>query len=197
MKKNIPGLILIGLFFPCLLFGGDQRADPVDIYLIFDGSSAIRGGRDSAINWLCDTIIDGLLQEGDSLNIWLAGTTAELVFSGTVDGADQKEPVKAKLRALSSQNAQADYAGALRAAAARKAAAGDRKIAYTLLISGSANGAPGSAASLSRDADLAGLLRYSRVEDFPGWRVLTVALGIGSQVQRAGAAYMSAGKTGG
>jgi hypothetical protein len=167
------------------------------MYLIVDGSSAIRGGRDSAVNWLCDTIIEGLLQEGDSLNIWFAGDTAELVFSGTLAGADQKEPVKAKLRSLPVQSARADYSGALRAAAARGAAAGDRKIAYTLLISGSANGAPGDAANLSRDADLAGLLRYSRVEDFSGWRVLTVAPGIGSRVQRAGAAYMSAGKTGG
>jgi hypothetical protein len=195
MKKNILGLALIGLVFPWLLFGADQRNNPIDMYLIFDGSSAIRSGRDSAINWLCDTIIDGLLRDGDTLNIWLAADTAEQVFSGTIDGADQKELVKTKLRALSTQGAYADYAGALRAAEARKTAAGGRKIAYTLLISGPANGASGDSAAASRN--LAGLLRYSRVEEFPGWRVLTVALGIGPQVQRAGAAYMSAGKTGG
>jgi hypothetical protein len=98
--------------------------------------------------------------------------------------------VKTKLRALSTQSARADYAGALREA---RKTAGGRKIAYTLLISGPANGSLGDSAAVSRD--LAGLLRYSRVEDFPGWRVLTVALGIEPLVQKAGAAYMSAGKS--
>ncbi|MDR2028525.1 MAG: hypothetical protein LBP93_03180 [Treponema sp.] len=157
MKKKILGLALMGLVFPWLLFGADQRNTPIDMYLIFDGSSAIKSGRDSAINWLCDTIVEGLLREGDTLNIWLAADRAEEVFSGPIGGADQKEQVKTKLRALSAQSAHADYAGALRAAEDRQKAAAGRKIAYTLLISGPANGASGDSTALSRE--LAGLLR--------------------------------------
>jgi hypothetical protein len=195
MVKKILGLALTGLIFPWLLFGADRRANPIDMYLIFDGSAALRNGRDGAVNWLCDTLIDGLIQEGDTLYIWLAGGTAELVFSGTVNGTEQKEAAKTKIRSLSTQSGRADYAGALRDAAARKAAAGNRQIAYTLLISGPANGTSGISAA--QEADLTGLLRYSRVEDFPEWRVLTVAPGIGPQVQRAAAAYMSAERTAG
>jgi hypothetical protein len=68
-----------------------------------------------------------------------------------------------------------------------EAAAGNQRTPYTILLSGSTAGPnpfPGGNAA-------AGMLRYSRILDFSGWRVVTAALGIGPQVRDAAASFMN------
>jgi hypothetical protein len=171
--------------FPSLLFGADVRTGPADIYVILDASSAVRDYREEALEWVCGYVVDRLLIEGDTLTVVAAGDKASVVLSETIN-ADKKEAVKQTLRgtgngggAADYSGAAADYPGALREAADRQAARRGRT-AYTFLISGTAGP---SAASGS-------LVRYSRVEDFSGWRVLTVGLGIDQAIRDAAAAYM-------
>jgi hypothetical protein len=53
-----------------------------------------------------------------------------------------------------------------------------------LLVSGS-----GAKDPPSREAESAGLLRYSRVEHFSGWRVLTVGLDLDRRVRQSSSYY--------
>jgi hypothetical protein len=167
------------------VFALDARTESLDMFIIIDGSSALSKGKDAAVGWLCDYAVDGILREGDRLVLWLAADPARELFSGTLSGADSKETVKSLLRSLTLRGSSADYTGALGAAAEKEAAA--EGMAYTLVISGvqaGYNAFPGSGGE-------AALLRYSRVLEFPGWRVFAVSQGIGVRARRAAAAFMN------
>jgi hypothetical protein len=188
MQKHFCRFLVVFLpFFAQILFGADQRSIPVDMYLIFDGSSAIKNGKDGAVQWVCDSIVDGLLQNGDTLTLWIASEKAEKAFSGVIDGPEQKETVKNLIRSVNTDGASADYAGALREAASLQSRGG-AAIPYTLLITGAAQG---GAAGGIRSPETLAYLRYSRVEQFSGWRAMVTRLGMDRQIQQAAANYMS------
>jgi hypothetical protein len=184
VKKGIFGLWGILLFLLAgSLWGEDRRTSPLDMFIIIDGSEGLQAKKDEAIGWLCDSVVDTLLQPGDTLTILVAAGTAAPVYSGTLGGADTKEAVKGVLRSITPRGAAADYAGALRRAAESTRRAG--AMTYTLVLSGQGGGpSSGGAAAVN-------LLRYSRVQEFPGWRVQVVGLGIAPQVHRAAAAFMN------
>jgi hypothetical protein len=191
--RRICVLLLVFLpFFPKMLFGADERTAPVDMYLVFDGSSAIKNGKNGAAQWVCDTIVDGMLQNGDTLTIWIASEKAEKAFSAVIDGPGQKETVKNLIRSAGAGGSYADFAGALREAASMQRSQGSAAIPYTLLIVGSTTAmAPGNANSI-RGAETLAYLRYSRVEEFSGWRAMVAGLTLDQQIQQAASAYMSA-----
>jgi hypothetical protein len=163
---------------------GDVRTVPLDVYIIVDGSSAMERGREEAVSWLCNTVVDGILQQGDRIWIWRAGAGPELVYSGAI-GAD-KEAIKALIRSIQFQGEAADYRGALGEAQSSVERESRGRITYTLLVSGS-----GAKDPPSQEAESAGLLRYSRVDSFSGWRVLTVGLDLGARVGRSTNYYMN------
>jgi hypothetical protein len=180
MKKGIRIAVVLYCFLPCFfLSAADNRTVPINVYLIVDASPAMGDKRAEAVTWLCDNVIDGLLMAGDNLAIVSAADKPVSLFSGVIGGPDTKEAAKTALRSAAA-GGSADYAGALREAASRQAARSDGRLNYTLLASGSALPASGG---------LASLLRFSRVQEFPGWRLLTVGLGIERQVREAAAAY--------
>jgi hypothetical protein len=184
-KKALLLLVLSGLLSP--LFAADGRSLPVDLFLIIDGSPALEHGRNEALDWLCGRVVDGLLQEGDSLTIWVAGDKAEELYSGSVAGTETKETVKALIRAITVRGKKADYLGALRVASKRKASLSPGgRLNYTLLICGMSAGYT----SLNEEGEIFDLLRYSRFEDFSGWRAVTAAPGIEAEVKSAAAAFM-------
>ncbi|MDR3129998.1 MAG: hypothetical protein LBU18_00450 [Treponema sp.] len=152
--------------------------------IIIDGSSALSAGRDAAVEWLCDYAVDGILQEGDRLTLWLASDPAQKLFSGVLSGTDSKETVKSLFRSLNPQGSAADYATALKEAAKNEAAA--EGMSCTFIISGSRAGYN----SFPRDKKEAAMLRYSRVLDFSGWRVFVVSQKMGDKVRRAAAAFV-------
>jgi hypothetical protein len=183
-KKSILGVLFLLFFSPRFLAAEDRRTVPIDVYLIVDGSSAITNVKNDMISWLNGHVVDRLLREGDRLTIWRAAVRAEVIFSETLAAAG-KETVKERIRSINLQGASADFAGALKDAAARNAAGPERRMSYTLLVSG--------AAGAALDRNTVNLLRYSRVEDFSGWRVLTAALGIDAQVRKAAGDYLGEG----
>ncbi|MDR2210141.1 MAG: VWA domain-containing protein [Spirochaetaceae bacterium] len=180
--------VKLGCFFLVFAFltlnlGADIRTIPIDVYIIVDSSSAMERGREEAVSWLCTAVMDGLLQQGDGLWIWTAGEKPELVYSGTL-GSDKEAP-KTLIRSITFRGDTADYRGALREAQSAIARRSGR-ISYTLLISGS-----GAKDPPSREAESAGLLRYSRVESFAGWRVLTIGLDLSPRIRQSRSYYMN------
>jgi hypothetical protein len=169
--------LLVGITAPCR--GDNARTIPLDVYIIVDSSSAMEKGKKEAETWLCAMVIDGVLLPEDRIWIWTAGEKPELVYSG---GLENKEEVKAVIRSIQYTGDRADYRGALQEA--RTLAQKSGRTTYTLLISGS-----GAKDPPSMEAESAGLLRHSRVENFSGWRVLTVGLDLGPKISRASAYY--------
>lgn len=165
------------------LWGAEPRAVPIDMYIIVDGSSAMERGWEEALAWLCTTVVDGILQQGDRLWIWTAGDRPQLIYSGAVEAG--RESVKTAIRSVQFQGDRADYQAALREVRTALARQDGKRLTYTLLVSGS-----GAKDPPSREAESAGLLRYSRVESFSGWRVLTVGLDIDAKVRRSSAYYL-------
>ncbi|MDR2068496.1 MAG: hypothetical protein LBP71_01330 [Spirochaetaceae bacterium] len=184
MKKTVMGIFLLLLFFPGLRAAEDRRTTPITVYLIFDGSEGIKNGKTSAAAWINENIIDKMLQEGDNLTVWIAAEKAKLVFSESLNGTAQKETVKELLRSVNPGASSADYAGALREALAREKSKSGQGISYTLLVTGTTGGA-------SRGNTAGEFLRYSRVQDFSGWRIQVVGLDLGPRVQKAVSDYMS------
>jgi hypothetical protein len=152
------------------------------MYIIIDGSENLRAKKDAALQWLCDSVVDTLLQGGDRLTVWVAGDAARVVYAGAVEGEESREGIKTAIRSVTPQGAVADYSGALKqAAAAVRRAEG---MTYTLVISGRGGGAT------SGDRAALAFLRYSRVLEFPGWQAQVVGLDIASRVEQAAAAFV-------
>jgi hypothetical protein len=162
--------------------GADIRTDPIAVNLIVDGSQAFKNAGSGPVDWLCDYLVERILIGDDHLTIWNAAGSSRIVFSDTVKNGGGKEEIKKVLRSLTSAGNEADFTGAIREAAAR---AEKGAWTYTLLVSAS----PALTRSLSGAG--ASLVRYSRVDEHPGWRVLTVALDIDSRVRQAASAYMA------
>ena len=179
--KNLKkwGIFCLFLAYAPFLWGGNDRTAPIDVYIIVDSSSAMEKGKTEAVNWLCATVIDGVLLEGDRLWIWTAAKKPELIYSETLR---DKEAPKTAIKSIQYQGDDADYRGALEEA--RKQAEKSNRTTYTLLISGSGAKDPPQA-----EAESAGLLLYSRVESYSGWRVLTVGLDLSPKVKRSSAYY--------
>ncbi|MDR0402382.1 MAG: VWA domain-containing protein [Treponema sp.] len=182
-KRFLSGFLLVFLL-SIRIWGEDSRDIPVDVYIIVDSSSSMEKGKDEAVNWLCGTVIDGIVRPGDSLSIWTAGAEPELIYSKTVS-AETKEEAKNLIKQIRFSGAAADYKGALNAVRARALAAPGGRMAYTLLISGANPKDPPI-----KEAESAGLLLYSRVESFSGWKVFTVGLDLNARVRESAGAYM-------
>jgi hypothetical protein len=190
LKKSSRSLVL-GLLLLLPVFPGgaeERRQERLDLYVIIDGSPALEGVKTEVLAWFSDYIVDKIIQDGDRLTLWLAAGQGELVFSGALEGAESRESLKETFHSLKSPGKPADFAGALRAALqrARTEVTSGGLPAYILLITASAGGL-----SPSLEGSAGSLLRYSRVEEFPGWRVFRVGADIGALVQEAAAAYLS------
>ncbi|MHB9293956.1 hypothetical protein Holit_03075 [Hollandina sp. SP2] len=183
MQKKYRFILVIGLLFPAVLGAGDKRTVPLDLFLIIDGSSALNNVQLAVVRWLNEHVVDRILQEGDRLTIWLADEKGGVIFSEALKGSGDKARIKRVLQSLQFQEGTANFAGPIRDATARVQQS--RSMVYTLLISGSTTGR-----SPSLGGDAVGLLRFTRVEEFSGWRAMVIGLGLTGRVQQAAAAYM-------
>ncbi|MDR2398102.1 MAG: hypothetical protein LBD74_05000 [Spirochaetaceae bacterium] len=162
---------------------GDTRSIPLELFLIIDGSAALSSVQDEVVRWLHEQVVDRILREGDTFTVWLAREKGEAIFSERLRGVGDKARIKRVLQALPLQEGSVNFAVPIREATARSQRSS--ALTYTLLISGYASGP-----TPSLGGDAVGLLRFTRVEEFSGWRATVVGLGINSRVRQAAAAYM-------
>jgi hypothetical protein len=149
---------------------GSGRA--VDMRVIIDMSSSLSRGKAGAMNWLCDTLVDRTLRNGDALYLVAAGETYEVIFDGVIGDSEQKEAVKEKIRTLGDPSGESHAAKTLERVFAARTVETER-VPVTMIVCGTDITAEGS------------LLRYSRTENFAYWRVITVANGLDEEVNRA------------
>ena len=184
MKTDIFGRKILWLVLAVFcslapLYGDDIPRSPIDINLIIDGSGAFTGAKDEITAWLSGRL-DQILIAGDRVTVWSAGPSAKVVFTGKVDGNSSIDAIKKSIRDISASGNRADFAGALKDAAARK----NSDPCYTLLVSVSQE----SLSALLSGGE-ANIMRFSRVEEFSGWRALVVGLNLDAKVQKAAAAF--------
>ncbi|MDR0399883.1 MAG: hypothetical protein LBH51_02960 [Treponema sp.] len=161
------------------------RNDPIDVNLIIDGSRYMRDTADSAAAWICDYLLNNILQEGDYLRVWVAENQAVPLYQGVLE-ADNQEAVKDLVRKPLPESGSADFSGAL-AAAGTDSGRENSLMTYTLLVCSPWSLSP------ALQGNAASSLRYFRVLEFPGWRALVVALDIGQQVRDAAASFLRGG----
>jgi len=124
-------------------------------------------------------LVDQTLAEGDSITVWSAGSAAKVIHSGKIGGNSSKEDLKKSIREIAASGETADFTGALKEAALRRRGS---PFSFTLLISASPDAVfQGGQASM---------MRFSRVEEFSGWRALVVGLNINEKVERAAAVFL-------
>jgi hypothetical protein len=170
-------LVLIVFSCICPLYGQDTRS-PIDVNLIIDGSAAFTNSKEEITAWVLNRL-DGLLAEGDRVTIWNAGQAAKVIYSGRIGGSEM-DAVRKSINEFSASGSSTDFSAALTEASARQS----QGLCYTLLVSAS----PASLSPLLSGPQ-AKLLRFSRVEEFSGWRVLVVGLNLETKVRQAAANF--------
>ncbi|MDR2941561.1 MAG: hypothetical protein LBV17_03115 [Treponema sp.] len=179
-NKGFYQLLLVLAGFCCLpQVYADTLRPSIDINLIIDGSSGLAGVKEEVSSWVLKRL-DQLIIDGDRVTVWSSGTPAKIVYTGKINGNTDRDAVKKSIQDISGSGTIADFSGALKDAASRPSSG----LCYTLLISASP-----SALSSLLSGPQAGLMRYSRVEEFSGWRAIVVGLNLDAKVKRAAANF--------
>jgi hypothetical protein len=175
-------LLLVLAVFCCFtpLYGADIQRSPIDVNLIIDGSASLAGVQGEITSWLFRHL-DQVLADGDMVTVWNAAAGTRLVYSGKMNGGADIEALKKSISDLSPSGNTVEYSGALREASNRQSS----NISYTLLICASP-----AALTATLNGAQANLLRFSRVEEFSGWRSMVVGLNLDAKVRRAAAAFL-------
>jgi len=174
--------ILLGFIVFCglsPLYGAEPPRSPIDINLIIDGSAALANTKEEITAWVFKRF-DQMFVEGDRVTVWNAGGTARIVYNNRINNEADREAFRKSIQDISAAGSSADLSGALREAAARESSG----LCYTLLISAS----PMALSSLLSGPQ-ANLLRFSRVEEFSGWRALVIGLNLDTRVRNAAAEF--------
>ena len=178
--RRIYQLLLVLTVFFCLSpVYADTARPSININLIIDGSAGFSDVKEEISSWIISRL-DQLLIDGDRITVWSTGTSAKVIYTGKISGNTEREAVKKSIRDISGSGTTPDFSGALRDAASRPSSG----LCYTLLISASP-----SALSSLLSGPQAGLMRYSRVEEFPKWRAIVVGLNLDEKVKRAASGF--------
>jgi len=183
MKRVLFTFLIFAMGFGLLpLFGADRS--PININLIIDGSDSLTAVKADVTAWISGRL-DQLLADGDIVTIWSAGSQTRVIYSGTMTAPADREAAKKSIRDLTGAGTAADFSGALgQAANLQNRPAGGSGFSYTLLVCA-------SSAALSNliSGPQSGMMRFSRVEEFSGWKAIVVGLNIDARVKRAAAAF--------
>ncbi|MCL2245164.1 MAG: hypothetical protein FWC03_11990 [Treponema sp.] len=175
--------------FCCLsqAFAEDVRRNPIDVNLIIDSSSSFANVKEGITAWISEHL-DHVLEDGDTVTVWNAGVSAAVIFTGSINGSSDREELWRCIGDLTASGDRADFTAALTAVDTKiKNAEQGSIFNYTLLISASQ-----TALISLLSGPQANLLRFSRVEEFPGWRAIVVGLNLDTRVRRAAANYINA-----
>jgi len=176
-------VLLFTLFCFSPLYG--QR-DPINVNLIIDGSSSFTSVKDKITPWLIERL-EKILVTGDRVTVWSAGASSRVLYTGTMNTQSDRDALKNSIREMTGADSASDFSGALNDASKRRGSPETQVssgYSYTLMISA----ASGLTTLLS--GPQANLLRFSRTEEFSGWRAIVVGLDIDTKVRRAAAAFI-------
>ena len=158
----------------------------MDLYLIIDDSESFYNAKDNAIAWVNAQVLDRLLMEGDSVTIWSAGDSAQMLFSGNIVSLEEKKDIQGKLRDLQTVGKTADFSGALKELVSALGRTPENRLSYSILLTASVVSLWPALAGNSQNS-----LRWFRTEKYERWQALILAPDIGQRVTQAATAYMN------
>ena len=176
---------LLSVFWISGLYSDNGRGTPITVNIIIDGSQALNSVAGDISGWVSGSLLDRIIQNGDRLILQSVQNpgTVKTVYSGIYTG--EKEAVLRELAAVFAQGGEKspDFSSALLEAAAAAKSGG---LTYTILVFASPAGL-----SPTLEGSGAGLLKYSRIEEFNGWRLAVVGLNLDEKVRKAAADWIS------
>jgi hypothetical protein len=153
-----------------------------------DATPAMNSVRREAIDWVCTSIVDGILQNGDRITLWSVSERPGELISQTISSSADKDSLKAIIQSIAEAPGPANYKLALGIAAEREKKRTDRdRIFFTLLVGAYIEEMDANQGKVSYNG--IDLLKYSRVLDFPGWKAIVVGLGLDDAINKAAAIY--------
>ena len=178
-------VVLLFVFGGYPIYAQERENTPISVNLIIDSSQALTSVISEVSDWASAFLLGRVLTEGDSLTIQSVRGREGIVhtvFSG-IYRPGEKETILRLLRDIPAFGEVPDFSRALHAAGS-----GNENFAasHTLIISASPAGLSPTLESGGRD-----LLRYSRTEEFRGWRIITVGLNIHEKVARTAANWFA------
>jgi hypothetical protein len=160
----------LSFFALCALYAeGRERA--VDFRIVLDMSGSFRVGHYGAVNYLCDSFVDDILEEQDTLYLVAAKEEPEVLFDGNVGGG--KADIKMALWSLDEPFGISHADEALAIVESRVNKSDKDRINVTLLICGTDTNVQGE------------YLKYSRTKNFAYWREITVGFNLQSEIDNA------------
>ena len=184
-RRNFLIFIVLVSFLP-FLSAEDRRTVPLDLYLIIDDSEAFLTVKDNAIAWVNEQVLDRLLMEGDSVTVWTAGDSAQILYSGEISSLDVKKDIQDKLKAIGTAGKTANFASALRELEPVLSKTPQNRMPYSVLVTASAVGLRTAFTGNSQS-----LLKWFRTEKYERWQALIIAPDIGPRVSQTASTYMN------
>ncbi|MFQ3547288.1 MAG: vWA domain-containing protein [Termitinemataceae bacterium] len=174
-------------------FCGDSRSIPLDMYLLIDTSKAMGSQLPEAVQWFESEILTELMQVGDECTLWTLSQQPQEIFSRSITSIDDFEIIRKQLKTIGSLRNTSDFststdilAGIQKAQLADTKRGTQERIAVIFLLLGT--GAEGPSKNTEGTASV---LRYSRVEDFYGWKLFILGVNIEERTKAAAKQYMA------
>jgi hypothetical protein len=170
-------------------YAEDVRSGPINLYLIIDTSSSLSSHYAEALSWIRSTVFESILQKDDMITIISAGSTTQILSDITFTGPESSQGLEKSLQSIRLQDTFANLAGAIREAKQRDLTKSHiNSLGVALLITGTDSK---TAVYEKNNKELEDLLRYSKVEDFPGWKLVVVGLNLEGKIKAATAEYQA------
>jgi hypothetical protein len=178
------------LFVNFSTYSEDVRSGPIDLYLLIDTSSSLSSHYSEALSWIRSAVFEEILQKGDSVTVIGAGESVQILSESAYIGPESSQGLEKLLQSIRLQGTHADLAGAIRVSKRKDAAKSNpRALAVALMITGTDNRETVSNGEQTKD--LEALLKYSKVEDFPGWKLIIIGLNVDGKIKAAAAEYQA------
>lgn len=164
------------------------------MYLLIDTSTSLSSHYNEALSWIRSTIFQEVLQKDDYVTLIGAGESVQILSETRYTGPESSQGLEKILQSIRLQDTYADLAGAIRETKRRDSSgSGNNVLSVAILITGTDN--RGAIASGEQAKELEILLKYSKVEDFPGWKLIVIGLNVDGKIKAAAAEYQSFLKT--
>jgi len=189
-RKDIIFLLLICFCIDMIpVFGDDRRSVPLDAFIMIENSAATRATLRDQMDWLCGTVIDGMLIPGDTFVVWTYPDQTRPLIDLEISGEDQKEGLKRRVGTLVPTDKIADFPQTVRTIVSEAEKRSRPGLIQYVAISGSFVIDNGQVDKHTLPSDTAELLRYSRVEDHPGWKTIIIGVGLQERVKKAAESF--------
>lgn len=159
------------------------------MYLLIDTSIALSSHYNEALNWIQRSVFEEVLQKEDTLTILSAGRQVKVLYQSRYMGPESIKDLVKLMQDLSIQEPSADFIGAIGEAKQRDA---DKANMDTLGIALMVTGTDETVHKAGINTrELENLLKYSKVEDFPGWKLIIIGLNMDDKVRTAARDYQA------